>query len=128
MDTSEFCLWTQLWGGSLVELVSMIHSLFFFLSLFFIRGREKERGWIMGTSELVLRTDLSINNCCNKNVTPEKSHSMVWMTSLGWITELSISGFSIKTYFWGSFEKLRLGFELLMFYYVKPRSAKKVQI
>ena len=25
-----------------------------------------------------------------------------------------------KPSFWGSFEKLRLGFELLMFYYVKP--------
>ena len=36
----------------------------------------------------------------------------------GVITELSIPGFS----FWGSFEKLRLGFELLMFYYVEPSS------
>ena len=34
----------------------------------------------------------------------------------GRITELSRPGF------WGSFGKLRLGFELLMFYYVKPSS------
>ena len=28
----------------------------------------------------------------------------------------------LKPSFWGSFEKLRLGFELLMFYYVEPSS------
>ena len=39
------------------------------------------------------------------------------MHSIGRITELSRPGFSIK-----NFEKLRLGFELLMFYYVEPSS------
>ena len=42
---------------------------------------------------------------------------------IGGITELSRTGFSIKKpSFWGSFEKLRLGFELLMFYYIEPSS------
>ena len=45
------------------------------------------------------------------------------MITLGWITEISTPGFiKKKPSFWGSFEKLRLGFELLMFYYVKPSS------
>ena len=41
---------------------------------------------------------------------------------IGGITELSRPGFSIKPSFWGSSENLRIGFGLLMFYYVKPSS------
>ena len=54
-----------------------------------------------------------------------KIPKFIWIIRLfiiGGITELSRPGFSIKPSFWGSFEKLRLGFELLMFYYVEPSS------
>ena len=48
------------------SVVSMIHLLSFFSPSFFIRGREKEKGWVIDTSKFCLRTHAHL--CLNDNL------------------------------------------------------------